>query len=331
MTLPATMTAIEISAPGGPEVLRPTVRPVPQPGPGEVLVKVTVAGVNRPDVAQREGRYPPPPGASDIPGLEIAGTVAALGEGVTAFAVGDRVCALVSGGGYAEYCTAPVGQCLAPPAGFSDEEAAAIPENWFTVWSNLIDRAGLKAGETVLIHGGSSGIGTAAIQLARAVGARVLTTAGSAEKCRFCEQLGAERAINYREEDFAKVALDATDGQGVDVVLDMVGGDYIPKNIASLRPDGRLVFIAFLNGPQAQVNFLPVMVKRLTITGSTLRARSVEFKSAIAAALNARLWPEFAARSIAPVIDSRFSLKDADAAHRRLDEGRHIGKILLTI
>lgn len=331
MTLPATMTAIEISAPGGPEVLKPGTRPVPQPGRGEVLVKVTVAGVNRPDVAQREGRYPPPPGASDIPGLEIAGTVAALGEGVTRFAVGDRVCALVSGGGYAEYCTAPVGQCLAPPDGFNDEEAAAIPENWFTVWSNLVDRAGLKAGETVLIHGGSSGIGTAAIQLAKAIGARVLTTAGSADKCKFCEQLGAERAINYREEDFAKAALEATDGQGVDVVLDMVGGDYIPKNIASLRPDGRLVFIAFLNGPQAQVNFLPVMVKRLTITGSTLRARSVAFKSAIAAALIERLWPQFAARSIAPVIDSRYPLAQADAAHRRLDEGRHIGKILLTI
>lgn len=329
--LPTTMTAIEIATPGGPEVLRPTSRPVPAPGPGEILVKVAVAGVNRPDVIQRKGLYPPPPGASDIPGLEIAGIVAAIGEGVVRFRPGERVCALVSGGGYAEYCLAPEGQALPVPAGLDDIAAAAIPENWFTVWSNLIDRGRLAAGETILIHGGSSGIGTAAIQLAVWRGARVIVTAGSVEKCQACLALGAERAINYKTEDFVQVVKEATGGKGVNVVLDMVGGDYIAKNIGLLAEDGRLVFIAFLNGPQAQVNFQAVMVRRLTITGSTLRPRPIGFKAAIAGALQREIWPALADGRIKPVIDSVLPLADAAEAHRRMEASNHIGKILLKI
>lgn len=273
--LPETMQAIEIIEPGGPEVLQACERPLPEVGPGEVLIRVAAAGVNRPDVLQRQGNYAPPPGASDIPGLEVAGEVVALGEGVESWELGDHVCALVTGGGYAEYCVAPAAQCLPVPRGLTLLQAAALPETYFTVWSNVFDRGGLREGEVFLVHGGSSGIGTTAIQLAREFGARVFATAGSLEKCRACEELGAERAINYREEDFVEVVRLATaedpEGQGADLILDMVGGDYIPRDVKLLRPDGRLVLIAFLGGSKVELDFLPVMVKRLTITGSTLR------------------------------------------------------------
>jgi len=334
-TLPATMTAIEIREPGGPEVLVPGTRPLPEPGPGEVLIKVAAAGVNRPDVLQRLGGYPPPPGASDIPGLEIAGHIVALGAPgdaeQPAWALGDQVTALVTGGGYAEYCAAPAAQCLALPKGLELAEAAAIPETFFTVWSNVFDRGGLSAGESFLVHGGSSGIGTTAIQLARAMGARVFATAGSAGKCQACETLGAERAINYRDEDFVAVVKDATGGKGLDVILDMVGGDYVQRNIDALAPDGRLVYIAFLGGPKVQVNLLPVMLKRLTITGSTLRARSVAFKAAIAGRLKEKVWPLIEAGQVKPVMAERFALADAAAAHRLMESSSHIGKIVLTI
>ena len=329
-TLPGTMTAVEIREPGGPEVLVPVSRPVPAPGPGEVLIKVAAAGVNRPDVLQRQGGYPPPPGASDIPGLELAGEVVALGEGAERWAPGDRVTALVAGGGYAEYCSAPAVQCLPIPEGLDLAEAAALPETFFTVWSNVFDRGGLQAGESFLVHGGSSGIGTTAIQLARAFGARVFATAGSAEKCRACEDLGAERAINYREEDFVEVVKTATGG-GVDVILDMVGGDYIQRDIKALAPDGRLVFIAFLGGSTAEVNFLPMMIKRLTLTGSTLRIRPIEFKAAIARELEAKVWPLIAQGQIGPVMHQRFPLAQAAQAHGLMESGTHIGKIVLTI
>jgi putative PIG3 family NAD(P)H quinone oxidoreductase len=327
--IPADMTAIEIRQPGGPEVLAPTTRPVPEPGAGEVLVEVAAAGVNRPDVLQRQGNYPPPPGASDIPGLEIAGTVVALGSGVTAPAIGDQVTALVTGGGYAEYCTAPAPQCLPVPAGLGLAEAAAMPETFFTVWTNVFDRARLAAGESFLVHGGSSGIGTTAIQLARAFGARVFATAGSAEKCKACEALGAERAIHYREEDFVEIVKAATGG-GVDVVLDMVGGGYIQRNIKALAPDGRLCYIAFLGGSKAEVDFLPMMLKRITISGSTLRARSVEFKGAIARNLKDKVWPLVEAGEIRPVVHQTFALAEAAAAHRLMESSAHIGKIVLT-
>ncbi len=329
-TLPGTMTAVEIREPGGPEVLVPVSRPVPAPGPGEVLIKVAAAGVNRPDVLQRQGGYPPPPGASDIPGLELAGEVVALGEGAERWAPGDRVTALVAGGGYAEYCSAPAVQCLPIPQGLDLVEAAALPETFFTVWSNVFDRGGLQAGESFLVHGGSSGIGTTAIQLARAFGARVFATAGSAEKCRACEDLGAERAINYREEDFVEVVKTATGG-GVDVILDMVGGDYIQRDIKALAPDGRLVFIAFLGGSTAEVNFLPMMIKRLTLTGSTLRIRPIEFKAAIARELEAKVWPLIAQGQIGPVLHQRFPLAQAAQAHGLMESGTHIGKIVLTL
>jgi len=327
--IPDTMTAIEIHAPGGPEVLVPTSRPVPRPGAGEVLIKVAAAGVNRPDVLQRQGGYPPPPGASDIPGLEVAGTVVAAAPDVVAMAVGDEVCALVTGGGYADYCAAPAAQCLPRPAPLGPVEAAAMPETFFTVWSNVFDRCGLRAGESFLVHGGSSGIGTTAIQLAAALGARVFATAGSAEKCRACEELGAERAINYREEDFVEIVKTATGG-GVDVILDMVGGDYIARDIKALAPDGRLGFIAFLGGSKATVDFLPVMLKRLTITGSTLRARSVAFKGEIADKLRAQVWPLVEAGRVKPVVHRTFPLREAAAAHRLMESGSHIGKIVLT-
>ncbi|HEY7607720.1 MAG TPA: NAD(P)H-quinone oxidoreductase [Alphaproteobacteria bacterium] len=329
--LPARMKAVEIAAPGGPEVLRLGERPVPAPGQGEVLVKVAAAGVNRPDVEQRKGTYPPPPGASDIPGLEIAGTVAALGPGTAGLHVGDAVCALVSGGGYAEYCTAPVPQCLPVPAGLGMVEAAALPETFFTVWQNVFDRARLKAGETILIHGGSSGIGTTAIQMAKAMGARVLTTAGSAEKCAACAKLGADRAINYNTEDFAEVVLAETRKKGADVILDMIGGKYFERNIAALAIEGRLAVIALLGGRDAKLDLGLLLRKRLTVVGSVLRARPVAEKGAVADALRRRIWPLLAAGKIKPVIDSTFPLADAAKAHARMESSAHVGKIVLTV
>ncbi len=327
--VPATMTAIEISRPGGPEVLRPTTRPVPKPGPGEVLIKVAAAGVNRPDVLQRLGNYAPPPGASDLPGLEIAGEIVALGPEVVGWKAGDQCMALVAGGGYAEYCAAPAPQCLPIPNGLSVVEAAAIPETFFTVWTNVFERGGLKAGESMLVHGGASGIGTTAIQLAKAFGARVFVTAGSAEKCRACEKLGAERAINYKSEDFVQVAKTLTKNEGVNLILDMVGGDYVNRNIAALAPEGRLVYIAFLKGPVAEINLAPLMQKRLTITGSTLRPRPVARKGEIAKALSEKVWPLIAAGKVKPIVEASFALKDAAEAHRRIDAD-HFGKIVLT-
>ncbi len=326
-----TMTAIEIAEPGGPEVLRPVERPRPAPGVGELLIEVAAAGVSRPDVLQRRGGYPPPPGASNIPGLEVAGTVAALGPGAHGWQIGDPVCALVSGGGYAEFCAAPTAQCLPVPEGFDMTQAAALPETFFTVWTNVFQRGRLQAGERFLVHGGSSGIGTTAIQIAAARGARVFATAGTADKCAACERLGAERAINYRDEDFVAVVKQATGGEGVDVILDMVGGDYIQRNIKALRTEGRIVYIAFLGGSKAEIDFLPLMLKRATLTGSTLRPRSVEQKSAIADELRAEVWPLLDAGRIAPVIDSTFALADAAGAHARMDGGEHIGKIVLTV
>jgi putative PIG3 family NAD(P)H quinone oxidoreductase len=329
--LPDSMCAIEIKAPGGPEVLVPALRPLPKPGKGEILVRVTAAGVNRPDVLQRQGGYPPPKGASDIPGLEIAGTVVGVGEGATRWEEGDEVCALVAGGGYAEYCTVPEPQALPVPAGLDLARAAALPETFFTVWTNLFERGRLARGETVLVHGGSSGIGTTAIQLAKAFGARVFATAGNKMKCQACEKLGAERAINYREEDFAAVIQEATGGRGVDVILDMVGGDYFQKNIALLAMEGRLVNIAYLKGSKVEVNFLPVMLKRLTLTGSTLRPRTVEEKGAIARALEQKVWPLIGEGKIQPVIEGRFPLTRAADAHRLMETSAHIGKIVLVV
>ena len=328
---PATMTCIEIVAPGGPEVLRPATRPVPAPAEGEVLVKVAAAGVNRPDVLQRKGGYAPPPGASDIPGLELAGTVVALGAGVDGLAVGDRVCALVAGGGYAEYCPVPAPLALPLPKGFDMTMAAAVPETTFTVWTNVFERGRLKAGETLLVHGGSSGIGTTAIQLAHAFGAAVLTTVGNAEKAAACERLGARLAINYREQDFVEAVREATGGAGVDLVLDMVGGDYIARNLEVLATEGRLVQIAFLQGSQVEFNFLPMMLKRLTITGSTLRPRTVAQKAAIAAALHQQVWPLMEAGTVKPVIHATLPLAEAARAHAMMEESRHIGKIVLTV
>jgi NADPH:quinone reductase len=331
-TLPAMITAIEINGAGGPEVLRRTERPMPLPGAGEVLIAVEAAGVNRPDVLQRMGEYPPPPGASDIPGLEVAGRIAAVGLGVHRFKVGDAVCALVTGGGYASYCVAPEPQCLPVPQGFTMAEAAALPETFFTVWHNLFQRGRLAAGESVLVHGGSSGIGTTALQLARAFGARpIFATAGSRDKCHACEALGATRAIDYKREDFVKIVKDATGGRGVDVVLDMVGGDYIQRNLSALAPDGRLVFIAFLGGATATVNFVSVMLKRITITGSTLRARKVEKEGAIAASLAREVWPLLDAGKVKPMIHRIFPLAQAGDAHRLMETSAHIGKIVLTV
>ncbi|MEQ8818164.1 MAG: NAD(P)H-quinone oxidoreductase [Thalassobaculum sp.] len=327
--LPATMTAIEITQPGGPEVLKPGTRPVPQAGEGEVLVKVAFAGVNRPDCLQRAGGYPPPPGASDIPGLEIAGTVAAVGGGVTRWKVGDQVCALVAGGGYAAYCTAPADTCSPLPKGYSLAEAAALPENYYTVWTNVFERGRLQKGETILIHGGSSGIGTTAIQLAHAFGATVYATAGSAEKTKVCEELGATRGIDYRQEDFVEVMKEAG---GADVILDMVGGPYIQRNIDCLKLEGRLVQIAFLQPPVVdKFNFLKVMTQRLTITGSTLRPRTVAQKAAIARQLEEKVWPLLEARTVKPLIHSTFPLADAAGAHALMESSQHIGKILLEV
>ena len=327
--IPVTMTAVEITEFGPPDGLRPCRRDTPVPEAGEVLIEVAYAGVNRPDVIQRQGFYPPPPGASDLPGLEVAGTVVAVAGDVTDWRVGDRCCALVNGGGYAEYCTAPAGQCLPIPDGYDLRRAAALPETFFTVWSNVFERGQLKAGESLLVHGGSSGIGSTAIQLAAARGATVYVTAGSAEKCRFCEDLGAHRAINYRDEDFAAVMKEVG---GVDVVLDMVGGDYAQKNINSLRPDGRLVIIGFLGGPKtADFNFTKIMTQRLTVTGSTLRPRSAADKAAIATTLADKVWPLLADGAIAPVIAKVFDLDQAAEAHRLMESSTHMGKILLKV
>jgi len=329
--IPETMTAIEIPKPGGPDALVPGRRPVAAPGPGEVLIKVAAAGVNRPDVVQRQGHYPPPPGASDIPGLEIAGTVAALGADVSGWKVGDPVCALVSGGGYAEYCPAPVPQCLPVPKGLSMVEAACLPETYFTVWTNVFDRGRLTAGETMLVHGGSSGIGTTAIQLAAAFGAKVIATAGSKEKCQACLDLGAERAINYREEDFVEVVKEVTDGNGVELLIDMVGAEYFARNIASLAVDGRLVQIAIMTGAEAQVNLGLIMRRRLTVTGSTLRPRSVAEKGAIAESLKTHVWPLLAAGKAKPVMYKTFPLEKAAEAHALMESSAHIGKIALEV
>ncbi|MFO7642462.1 MAG: NAD(P)H-quinone oxidoreductase [Candidatus Competibacteraceae bacterium] len=329
--LPELMTAIEITEPGGPEKLRPTQRPVPQPAPGEVLIQVAAAGVNRPDCLQRQGSYPPPPGASDIPGLEVAGTVVALGAGVDAWRVGDPVCALLTGGGYAEYCVAPAPQCLPIPTGLSAQQAAALPETFFTVWSNVFDRARLQPGEILLVHGGASGIGTTAIQLAKALGSRVFATVGGGEKVQPCLDLGAERAIDYREEDFVQVIKDVTRNRGVDVILDMVGGDYVQRNLSALAVEGRLVFIAFLRGAKMELNLAPVMMKRLTITGSTLRARPVADKAPIAQALREIVWPLLENGAIRPLIDRVFPLTEAAAAHTLMESNRHIGKLLLRV
>jgi putative PIG3 family NAD(P)H quinone oxidoreductase len=328
-TVPETMIAIEITAPGEPDVLRQTSRQTPRPGPGDVLIRVKAAGVNRPDVSQRQGKYPPPPGASDIPGLEVAGEVAAIGEEVRNWRVGDAVCALVSGGGYAEYCVAPEPQCLPVPKNFDWVQAAALPETFFTVWTNVFERGRLQPSDTLLIHGGSSGIGTTAIQLASTFGARVLVTAGSADKCRACEKLGAERGINYREEDFVAVAKELTGGRGVDVVLDMVGGSYVPRNLEVLAIEGRLVQIAFLQGAKMELNLQPIMTKRLTFCGSTLRPRSIADKGAIAQALKEQVWPRLDSGRIKPVIHATFPLGDAADAHRMMESGDHIGKIVL--
>lgn len=328
---PSRMTAIEISEPGGPLVLKPVKRDVPTPRPTDILVQIRAAGVNRPDVLQRKGDYPPPPGVSDIPGLEIAGEVVALGSEATRFRVGDRVAALVAGGGYAEFCNVDESNALPIPAGFGFSEAAAIPETFFTVWHNVFERGALQPGETLLIHGGSSGIGTAAIQLASSFGAYVIVTAGSKDKCDACLKLGADRAINYREEDFVRAVKDATDGKGANVILDMVGGDYVDRNYDAAAVDGRIVQIAFLNGAKANANFSKLMVKRLTHTGSTLRARSVEFKGRIARELETKVWPLLADRRISPVMDTIYPLQEAWRAHERMEDGQHIGKIVLDV
>ncbi len=322
------MRAVEITKPGGPDVLQLTQRPMPTPKAGEVILKVAYAGVNRPDALQRAGAYDPPPGASDLPGLEASGEVVALGAGVDSLSVGDQVCALLPGGGYAEYVATPAAHCLPVPAGMGMKEAACLPETFFTVWSNVFTRGGLKAGERFLVHGGSSGIGTTAIQLANAFGARVFATAGSEEKCEACVRLGAEKAINYRDEDF--VAALRAEG-GANLILDMVGGDYIPRNVKALAEDGRLVQIAFLQGPMVQLNFALMMVKRLTLTGSTLRPQSDLAKANIAQDLREAVWPLLEAGKVAPVMDSEFDLADAAAAHARMESSGHIGKIVLNV
>ncbi len=328
--LPTQMTAIGIPKPGGPEALVPEQRPVPQPRKGEILIKVAAAGVNRPDVAQRTGNYPPPPGASDIPGLEIAGEVVALGEGASRFKLGDKVMALVSGGGYAQYCTAHEGHALPVPASLSMTEAAAVPETFFTVWHNVFERGALKAGETLLVHGGSSGIGTTAIQLAKALGAKVIITAGAQDKCDACVKLGADRAINYKTEDFVAETKAATGGAGANVILDMVGGDYIERNYEAAAVDGRIVQIAFLGSAKATVDFRRIMLKRLTHTGSTLRSRSVEDKAAIARAIEQTVLPLLRDGKVKPLMDSTYPLEKASEAHARMESSHHIGKIVLT-
>jgi putative PIG3 family NAD(P)H quinone oxidoreductase len=326
------MLCVEINGPGGPDVLRPAERPDPEPGSGEILIAVAAAGVNRPDVLQRRGRYAPPPGASDIPGLEVAGTVAAVGSDVVEWRPGDRVCALVSGGGYASLCVAPAVQCLPVPRSLDLVSAAGIPETFFTVWTNVFDRGRLKAGETALVHGGTSGIGTTAIQLAVARGAQVFATAGSDEKCRACESLGARRGINYRTEDFAAIVREDTAGRGVDLVLDIVGGDYFSRNMSALATEGRLVEIGLLGRTtSATIELGDVLRRRLTITGSTLRARTVADKGAIASALRREVWPLLEAGSVRPIVYRTFPLADAASAHRLMESSEHVGKIVLTV
>lgn len=324
-----TMTAIEITQPGAPDVLRPVQRPVPQPKPGEVLIRVAAAGVNRPDVLQRKGSYPPPPGASDLPGLEVSGEIVAVGEGVASRSPGETVCALVPGGGYAEYVVTPAVQCLPVPAGLTLEEAAVLPETFFTVYFNVFMRAGLKAGETLLVHGGTSGIGTTAILLAKATGAKVLATAGSDEKCAACVQLGADHAINYRNEDFVTAVLERTDGAGANVILDMVGGPYLARDIAAAAMEGRIVLIATQGGAKSEIDLRQLMAKRLTISGSTLRPQPVESKARIASALLANVWPLFATHRLVPPIHARFALTEAAKAHELMESGTHVGKIVL--
>jgi putative PIG3 family NAD(P)H quinone oxidoreductase len=329
--LPARMTVIAISQPGGPMVLKPERRDVPVPGEGEILIKVHAAGVNRPDVLQRKGAYPPPPGASDLPGLEVSGEVAATGPGVKRWRLADQVCALAPGGGYAEYCKVHESNALPVPAGFTMTEAAALPETYFTVWHNVFERGALKPGETLLVHGGTSGIGTTAIQLAKALGSTVITTAGSDEKCAACLRLGADRAINYRSEDFVAEVKRFTEGKGADVILDMVGGDYVNRNYSAAAIEGRIVQIAVQGGATAQADVSKLMVKRLVHTGSTLRPRTVEFKGAVAAALESQVWPLLEKRQVAPVLDTILPLKEAWRAHERMEEGAHIGKIVLDV
>ena len=325
------MICVEITAPGGPEVLKASERPDPVPGPGEVLIRVAAAGVNRPDVLQRRGAYPPPPGASDIPGLEVSGTIASVGDGVDGWRVGDAVCALVSGGGYATMCVAPALQCLRVPASTELEAAAAIPETFFTVWTNVFDRGRLQAGETALFHGGSSGIGTTAIQLAWSRGAIVYVTVGSDEKARACEALGARHAINYRSQDFVEVIKELTGGMGVNLILDIIGGSYLPRNLAALAVDGRLIQIGLMGGETANIDLRRVLGRRLTITGSTLRPRTVEEKGQIAAALAREVWPSIEAGLVKPIVYRAFPLAEAAAAHRLMESSEHIGKIVLTV
>lgn len=328
--LPETMTCVEISQPGGPEVLKTATRPCPHPGPGQVVVKVAAAGVNRPDLLQRQGAYPAPPGASDLPGLEVAGTIAALGDGVSAPALGETVCALVAGGGYAEYVAVDARHCLPVPKGFDMAQAASLPETFFTVWHNVFERGALKAGETLLVHGGAGGIGTTAIQMAKALGATVFATAGGTAKAQACRELGADRAIDYTTEDFVEVVKTETK-KGVDVILDMVGGEYIPRNVKALAADGRLVSIAFLKGSVAEVNFMPVMLKRLTLTGSTLRPQPDDAKARMAQSLRERVWPQIEAGKIRSVVHATFPLAQAAEAHQLMEANTHIGKIVLTV
>ena len=328
LPIPSLMRAVEIKAPGGPEQLVPTQRPVPTPKPGEVLIRVHAAGINRPDVIQRMGQYPAPPGASDLPGLEVSGTIAAVGSDVIGLSIGERVCALLPGGGYAQFAVADAVLCLPIPEGFSFVEAAAVPETLMTVWHNVFERGGLKPGETLLVHGGTSGIGTTAIQLAKYKGAAIVVTAGSDEKCSACIKLGADHAINYRGQDFVEIVR-ALPGKGVDVILDMVGGDYFGRNLKCLKPDGRLVVIAFLKGAKTEVDLATIMMKRLTVTGSTLRSRDLAFKTALAKAVRHELWPALARRQITPLIHHIFPLADASSAHTMMESSAHIGKIVL--
>jgi len=331
MSVPLEMTVVEIAAPGGPEQLKLSVRPVPRPGDEEVLVRVAAAGVNRPDVMQRQGRYPAPAGASDLPGLEIAGEIVAMGPKVSGLSIGEQVTALLAGGGYATYAIAAAPLCLPVPTGISMVEAAAIPETFFTVWTNLFDRGGCKAGETVLIHGGTSGIGTTAIQLACAWGARVFATAGSDDKARACERLGAIRGINYRTEDFVEIMRAQTGGKGVDVTLDMVAGSYVARNLEIAALEGRVVVISLLGGSRAEINMGMILTKRLTLTGSTLRARTIPQKAAVANAVRQNVWPLLAAGRVRPVIHATFPLAEASEAHRLMETSNHIGKIVLTV
>jgi NADPH2:quinone reductase len=331
MPLPREMQVVEIAAPGGPEQLKVATRPLPQPAAGEVLVRVAAAGVNRPDVMQRQGRYPPPPGASDLPGMEVAGEIVELGPGVSGLALGDQITALLPGGGYAAYAIAAAPLCMQVPAGLTMVEAAAIPETYLTVWTNLFERGGCKSGDTVLIHGGTSGIGTTAIQLAAAWGARVFATAGSPQKARFCEKLGAERGIDYRTEDFVAVIRAATAGYGIDITLDMVAGSYVQRNLDVAAVEGRVVTISMLGGSRAEINMNSILPKRLTLTGSTLRSRTVAQKAAVADAVRRNVWPLLAAGRVKPIIHQTFPLAQASEAHRLMESSSHIGKIVLTI